>query len=306
MRIALAFVALSLRAADFAEVEALADGGHWKRAKALLESRRAPKDARWLWLASRVKLAFSELDDAVKLGEKAAALDPRQAEYQYHLAEVHGTIAYRAPIWKQLGPGRRCKKAMDAAYALDPAHVENLFILMQYYQRAPGFLGGDKARAVSLANEIGKIDPARGWLARATLAALSKDAAAREHAIRKAVNTNPGHFRARLEMAALLRGRGAWIEVREHARAAAAIHPGRVEPHGLLAATAVHLGGLDEALSEAAKAVPDDASPLLSAAGELAAQGKDARPLVERYLAQTPEAGAPSHDDARKLLERKR
>lgn len=281
-----------LCASPLDEAEALAKAGHWKRARTALgpSMKAPPEEARTLWLVSRVQLAFGEKDAAVKTGERAAALDPRNSEYQYHLAEVYGTIAHEAPIWRQLGPGRKCKQAMDAAYRLDPAHVENLFILMQYYRRAPGFMGGDRKRANALAETIRQLDPARGWMAAAVLAGLDKDVAGQRSALEKAVEVNPQHYAARIELATFLRSQRDWAGMARHAEEAIRIHPDRGAAHRLRAVAAVHVGGLDEVLTEAERKAPDDLSPYLAAANELDGRSEQARKLLERYRAQEPEA----------------
>lgn len=294
MRLATALLLLVpiLRASSLDEAETLANAGHWKRARAALGSamKAPPDDARTLWLVSRVQLAFGDKDGAVKTGERAAALDPNNAEYQFHLAEVYGTIAHEAPIWRQLGPGRKCKQAMDAAYRLNPSHVENLSILMQYYRRAPGFMGGDRKRAFALADTIRQLDPARGAMASAVLAGLDKDVAGQRAALEKAVETNPKHYAARIEFATFLRAQRDWTGVARHADEAIRIHPDRGAAHRLRAAAAVHLGGLDAVLADAERKVPDDPSPLLAAANELGNKSEQSRKLLERYRAQEPEA----------------
>lgn len=289
---ALLLLASGALASNLDEAEALANAGHWKRARAALGSamKTPPADARALWMVSRVQLAFGDKDDAAKTGERAAALDPKNAEYQYHLAEVYGTIAHEAPIWRQLGPGRKCKQAMDAAQRLDPSHVENLFILMQYYRRAPGFMGGDRKRAYALAETIRQIHPARGWMAFAVLAELDKDTAGQRAALDDAVKANPSHYGARIALATFLQAQKDWAGVRRQAEEAIRIHPDRGAAHRLRAVAAVHLGGLDAVLADAERSVPDDPSPYLAAAKELGGKSEQVRKLLERYRTQEPEA----------------
>lgn len=289
--------ALLLASAAFAavpldEVQALADEGHWKRARAALgmAMKQPPREARILWLVSRVQLAFGDKDGAAKNGELAAALEPGNAEYQFQLVEVYGTIAQEAPVWRQLGPGRKCKAAMDSAYRLDPKHTSNLFALMQYYRRAPGFMGGDRKRAYELAARIRELDPARGWMAAAVLAGLDKDSAGQRSALEKAVEANPRHYGARLALASFLRSQGDWPGMSRHTAEAVRIQPGRAAAHRLRAVAAVHQGNLAAVLEEAVKNVPDDPSPFLAAANEMGGKSEEAQRLLARYRAQEPEA----------------
>ena len=70
----------------------LAEHGHWKRLKALVEPRAAanPNDAEAQWLLSRVRMAFKDVDGALAPAEKAAALDPKNVEYRWQVAQVVG------------------------------------------------------------------------------------------------------------------------------------------------------------------------------------------------------------------------
>jgi hypothetical protein len=83
----------------------LAEHGHWKRLKAVIEPRAAanPNDAEAQWLLSRVWLAFRDPDRALAPAEKAVALDGKNADYRWQLAQVVGELASNASIFKQLG-----------------------------------------------------------------------------------------------------------------------------------------------------------------------------------------------------------
>src|SRR5262245_20602926 len=74
---------------------ALATHGHWKRLKAQIEPRAAanPTDAEAQWLLSRVRLAYRDPEGALAPAEKAAALDRRNPDYQWQLAQVVGEQA---------------------------------------------------------------------------------------------------------------------------------------------------------------------------------------------------------------------
>src|SRR6188768_49747 len=73
----------------------LAEHGHWKRLKALIEPRAAANanDAEAQWLLSRVRMAFKDVDGALAPAEKAAALDSKNVEYRWQLAQVVGELA---------------------------------------------------------------------------------------------------------------------------------------------------------------------------------------------------------------------
>jgi hypothetical protein len=299
------FLLLSLNS----DLERLVENGHFKRARALVAQQAQPQDARGLALAAKIHLAYSELDQAARLAERAAALEPRNADHQFLLCEIYGTQAQRASLLRQPFLGRKTKKAMDAAIALDPNHVDTLTVLMLYYYQAPSLIGGDKEKARALPAKIRQIDPARGWLAEARLAALEKNPARQEEAYRKAAEANPRHYASRLALAShYFDRRKDYASAAIHARAAHELEPDRAAPFALLAAAAALQGQLDEMdewLRKAEKQVPDDRYPHLAAARALLQAKREltrAKNLIMKYLEQEPEAIRPPHEQVRKEL----
>src|SRR6266496_231048 len=70
----------------------LIEGGHFKRAHAMMEGRTG-SDAETLYLMATIKQAYGDLDAAEKLAERAVAANPKNAEYHYRLAEISGEKA---------------------------------------------------------------------------------------------------------------------------------------------------------------------------------------------------------------------
>lgn len=187
-----------------AELAGFVENGQWAKASALSEQLlRASKagDARLQWLAAQVKFAYGDLAEGTELTEKAATLDPKNADYQFFLFEVYGSQAQQASILRQLGLARKCKKAVDATIALDPKHAKALMGLMMYLYRAPSLFGGDKQRALAIPGEIGKFDPARGHLAQAELDVIEKQYGKARESYRKAVAADQNLYPARISLA---------------------------------------------------------------------------------------------------------
>jgi tetratricopeptide (TPR) repeat protein len=210
------------------DLEALIENGQWRQASALAEQRLRQDDARSLWLAARVRFAYHDLDKAAELTEKAAALDPKNADYQFLLYEIYGTQAAQASVFRQPGLARKCKKAVDTAVALDPKHIEAQVGLMLYLYQAPGFFGGDKERALAIPGYIGSFNPARGHLAQARLELLNKQPGKARECYRKAVAANPDLHEARVLLA---RSTGDEAQAREAIR----INPKRIDGWDALA-----------------------------------------------------------------------
>ena len=131
----------------------LAEHGHWKRLKALVEPRAAanPNDAEAHYLLSRVRMAYHDTDGALAPAEKAVALDAKNAEYRWQLAQVVGEQAVSASIFKQIGLAKRYKREVGSGSRARPeAHARRWSASSEFYDRAPGIVGGDKQKAVAL------------------------------------------------------------------------------------------------------------------------------------------------------------
>jgi len=282
------------------DLAGLVENRRWKRARAEVD-RDLPSrknDPRFLWLASRVRMAFNQLDEAARLGERARELNPANADYQHQLTEVYGSQAQQASLFRQIGLGRKVKKSMDATLALNPRHIQGMFVLMQYYYMAPSLIGGDKAKARAMPAEIAKVDPAEGAYAEARLAILDKQPV---HVVRAAfarsVVANPRFYRGHMALADSYANVKPTDPARAaaHARAAAAIAPGRVEPYRRLAGLAAQQGRIAEMetwIAEAERVAPEDRSCRFAAAAALAAENREpgrAETYFRQFLASEPE-----------------
>ncbi|MEK7331481.1 MAG: tetratricopeptide repeat protein [Candidatus Eisenbacteria bacterium] len=249
-----------------------------------------------------MKLVSGDARAAVPLAERAATLEPKNADYRYQVAECVGSMAQRAGALKGLGLARRFKREAEATLALDPNHVDAHEGLIEFYSVAPGIAGGSDKRAHALADALVGIDAARGRLAQATLAFREKQGAKGEEALRQAVQADPNSYPARMSLARFCAGdaQKKWDEAEQHARVAIVLDPGRVGAWSMLAYLYAHLqrwDDLDRTLAEAERAVPDNLAPCYQAARTLLADDREparAERWFRKYLTQEPELGAPT------------
>lgn len=294
--------------ASDASPEALMDAGHWKRARAIAEPRyRAnANDAPALYVLARIKQASGDLDGALPMAEKLVELDAKNADYRYLLAGIYGQKAEQANVFSQMGLARRFKKEAEAAIQLDPKHIEARMGLLEFHMQAPGIVGGDKAKARQLADEIMKIDAARGYLALAVIARREKKAGELEGIYKKAVEANPRSYPALMSLANFY-GSDAQKKYdlsEKFARDAQKSDPERIGAYSLLAGLAAfreRWQDLDAILALAEKNVPDNFTPYYNAGRVLLTNGKDL-PRAERYFRKyvtlEPEPTAPQHAHA--------
>ena len=301
---------VALAAAD-AELRGLLEAGRLRRARSIAQQRLAsnPGDAEALYAASLVKYRTGDLEGALPLAEKAVNLQSEDAEYHHLLAQIYGSQAQQASVFRQIGLAKKCRKELDITLALDPKHFDANVISMVYLLKAPGMLGGDKTRARSIPDEIARYSAAEGHLAKARLLREEGSKEDLTDLYRKAAEADPKNLRAQISYADWLLNRGQnFDEIERRARLIIDRWPDRVDGYAILAAryaSSDRWGEMDSILRDARQKCPDNLYPQFSAATILLKRGKEparAEAYVNAYLAQEPELAMPDHAAARRLL----
>lgn len=101
--------------------------------------------------------------------KKLVDIDPKNAEYQYKYGGVMGMMALKNKL-KGLVLIDDVKRAFTKAAVLDPDHINVRWALVELYIQLPGFVGGSIKKAESYAEELGKIKPIEGLLAKGYIA----------------------------------------------------------------------------------------------------------------------------------------
>jgi Flp pilus assembly protein TadD len=269
-----------------------------------------PRDAQAVCLLSRIKLAFGDLDGALKPAQQAVALEDGNSNYHFQLAQVYGEMAARASMFAAALLARKFKAELDASLGLNSKNLDALDALMQYSFQAPGMMGGDKAKARAIAEKLVQLSPVRGYLAQAELALEAKDLGKVEEYFLKAVQADPKNYEAQTALAAFYthpsRRNTKWAG--KHARDAVQLDPGRTKGYSILAMVAAlerRWSELDAVLSAAEKSVPDDLAPYFQAANallETQVELKRGEAYARKYLGQEPEGEEPDAAHAHRLL----
>ena len=283
--------------------ESLLAEHHIKRLRSWAEPRVAanPNDAQANYYLASAKEEFGDFDGALPLAEKALAADPDNPRYHLLVANICIEQGQKAGIFKGMGLAHRFRDEATKAASLDPKYVDARESLMEFYFEAPGIAGGDKKKAWELANEIGKIDVARGFLAGATLAAKEKNASKQDDFYQKALAAAPHDPQVLREAAAFYvsDSERKYNLAEKYAVEAVKLDEGRAEPYFILAevyANTERWGDLDSIVAQSEKNVSDDFGPHYQAAKILLASGKDlprAERYFRKYLTMEPEAGEP-------------
>ena len=165
---------VSAQASPVIEADKLFDARKYSDARRLIEPL-GKKDATAAFLLGKIAMAENDAPEAVDWLERAVELNPRSSEYYDWLGKAYGSQAQKASKLKQPFLAKKTKNAWEKAIALDPRNLEAKEDMIQYYLQAPGFLGGDKAKARVIAQEIKRQSPYRGAFAVASVCTTLKD-----------------------------------------------------------------------------------------------------------------------------------
>lgn len=290
--------------ADDASFTALAEAGHWKRVRELVQQRPPGNEAEKIYWQARVKQAFSQFDDAEALARKAISLDSSNARYHALLASIClDELSARPGMFKTMRLAHDVKSELETAHSLDPKNVDIMYSLMQYDWNAPSIGGGDRKAANDLAAQIAQVSPVRGYLAQASLleSETETDTSKAEALLKKAVETAPADYRVRCTLAEFYFNREKnYALAEQEAKTAVPLAPDQSRAYSDLAMVYAHeqqWSKLDALLAEAQKAVPDDLNPQYQAAKTLLTEGHDyerAEQYLRQYISQEPEGHEPT------------
>jgi tetratricopeptide (TPR) repeat protein len=160
------------------------------------------------FLLGRDYFSLGDFKKAVEALEKATAADTANSEYQDWLGRAYGRRAETSNPFFAPGYASKARQAFERAVALNPKNSEALSDLFDFYLDAPGFLGGGYEKAMSVADQMGAVDPAEGYFAKAQLAQKRKDLQQAEFHLRQAIASAPREAGKLLALAKLLSNEG--------------------------------------------------------------------------------------------------
>lgn len=104
----------------------------------------------------RISFEEQRFDQAIEWFEKAVQQMPANSDYHLWLGRAYGYQALRSNIFIQPFLARKVKTHFEQAVELNPDNIAARADLQEYYEKAPGFLGGSTEKARQQAEEIAK------------------------------------------------------------------------------------------------------------------------------------------------------
>lgn len=101
---------------------------------------------------------------------KLTTLKPGEANYFYKYGGALGMFAKDCNKFRALGMITEIRESFEKAIALNPKHVDARWALIELYLQLPAIVGGSETKASRYAEELLKLSPVDGYLAKGHIA----------------------------------------------------------------------------------------------------------------------------------------
>ncbi|MBC7440134.1 MAG: hypothetical protein H7250_09145 [Flavobacterium sp.] len=157
---------------DFEKAETLFQQQKFVLAQPLFENflSQNPNNLKTIEYLGDIHGNFKNWDKAIFYYEKLKNAKPNQANYFYKYGGVLGMKAKESNKFVALSMIGNVKSAFEKAISLNPKHIEARWALIELYLQLPGIVGGSERKANRYAEELYKISPVDGYLARGKIA----------------------------------------------------------------------------------------------------------------------------------------
>lgn len=138
-------------------------------------------------LRCRVLFTLEKWNAAVNECQQAVNLQPNNSDYHMWLGRALGESADKASFLSAYGLAKRALAELQRAVQIDPGNAEALADLGEFYDSAPGIVGGGDDKAESVAKQLDRVDPARAHELRAGIAMSNHDYATAEREFKESI-----------------------------------------------------------------------------------------------------------------------
>jgi len=149
-------------------VEQLFDQGKFEKAEQILVQYVAsrPSDQKGIELLGDANINLKKWDDAILNYKKLTEFDSKNANYFYKYGGALAMKALNVSKLSALGIVGDAKKAFLKSAELDLKHIGVRWALVELYMKLPGIAGGSKSKSLEYAEELEKLSPVDGYLAK--------------------------------------------------------------------------------------------------------------------------------------------
>jgi tetratricopeptide (TPR) repeat protein len=153
---------------DFEKAEKLYQAGKHEQAQPLFEKVLAanPSHLKTIEHLGDIAGHKKSWDKAIGYYQKLKQLKPSEANYHYKYGGALGMKASQVNKFKAIGMIGDVRESFEKAIVLNPKHIEARWALVLFYLKLPAIIGGSESKAVRYSNELLKLSPVDGYLAK--------------------------------------------------------------------------------------------------------------------------------------------
>jgi tetratricopeptide (TPR) repeat protein len=181
--------ALLFGQSQFEVVEQLFEKKEFVKTQEILSKYVAsnPNDVKGLELLGDAYTYQKKWDDAIVHYKKLTELDDNNANYYYKYGGALGMKALGVNKMSALTFLGDIKKSFLKAAELDPKHIGTRWALVELYMQMPGIVGGSKSKSLKYADELEKLSPVDGYLAKGFIYESDDEPESAENYYKKAI-----------------------------------------------------------------------------------------------------------------------
>jgi tetratricopeptide (TPR) repeat protein len=205
-----------------AQANAALQAGEADKALSLLQSVPPSNAAEAANLECRVRLTLEQWEAAVNQCQQAVRLDNQNSNDHLWLGRAFGEKADHASFLTAYSLAKRTRAEFEEAVRLDPRNADALADLGEFYEQAPGAVGGGIEKAEAIATQLNSVDPPRAHSLRAEIAEQQNDYGSAEREYKQAISDSRHPASHWISLAGFYRRRKRWTEME------AAVHSGQM------------------------------------------------------------------------------
>jgi tetratricopeptide (TPR) repeat protein len=169
-------------------------------------------------LRCRVEYSLEHWDQAAYDCEQAVKLDSQNSGDHLWLGRALGVKASRASFLSAYSLAKRTRAEFEEAARLNPRNAEALASLGEFYEQAPGVVGGGIDKSETVAAQLERIDPEHGHVLRSKIAEHRKDYDTTERELKQAITGSSHPALQWMTLADFYRRRERWTEMESAVR----------------------------------------------------------------------------------------
>lgn len=148
-----------------------------------------PKQEEALQHLGNIYILQKKWGEAQDLYHQLVVINPNSASYHYLLGKSIGMNALKGNKLYALFSINDVKNAFQTTLQLDPNHIDAHWGLIVFYTELPGIIGGSIENALILSDELKKISPVDGYLAKGYIYEYEENLLLAEENYNKAIIT---------------------------------------------------------------------------------------------------------------------